>query len=151
MTHMATLVTVGLISLLLASCGSVQRAYWDAKVEEMCRKDAGVTVYERVTITPDDYKRLGGVRGTIAVPPRPVAKVDALYVADTTTTEINENPTVLRFETQIVRTSDGRVLSRQIDYGRVGGEVFRSYGCRDFGMRLDVEDQTFEVAGGRNG
>jgi hypothetical protein len=147
-THIAKGVTAALTtSLLLVSCGSVQRAYWDARVEEMCRKDGGVTVYERVKISPDEYKKLGGNGGTIVVRPRSTASADAPYVAESKDTWLNENPPVLRSETFIVRRSDGKVLSRLVRYARIGEEIFRPYGCREAGVQMDVSRQTFDISG----
>jgi hypothetical protein len=138
--------TVAFAASSLVSCGIVQRAYWDAKVEEMCRSDGGVTVYERVKVSPEDYKRLVGAGGNIVVSAKSTAKPDAAYIAERKHTEVNENPAVYRSETSFVRTSDGKVLSRLVHYARVGGELFRPYGCREVGIQMDIERQTFEVS-----
>jgi hypothetical protein len=142
-------VTVAITTSLLMGCGSIQRAYWDAKVEELCRKDGGVTVYERVRINSAEYKTLGGFGGGSTVYPRSTAKPDALYVADNTTTWLNESPPVRRSETRIVRKSDGKVLSKLVHFGRGGGGGFAPppFSCQDVGISEDVVGQTFEVTG----
>ena len=140
------------IAALLMTC-SDDKAAWDAKVKEMCEKDGGVAVYEKVALTQEEYKRLGGIAGTVPVPSRAAAPPNAPYVADTTISNIRDDrPRVYRRETKIVRTSDGKVLSRQITYGRIGGDVpspahHSSFGCETVGIRLDVEKQTFEIGG----
>src|SRR4051812_19028438 len=139
-------VIVAITTSLLMGCGSMQRAYWDAKVGELCRKDGGVTVYERVKISSDDYKRLGGSGGRIPVPPKRIARPDAPYVTESEDAWLNEDPGVLQSETRIVRTSDKKVLSRMINYARVG-QLFPGYGCADAGVSLDVVPQTFDVMG----
>lgn len=136
------------VAIVLAGCGSIQATYWDARIDEMCRKDGGVTVYERVTITSEEYKRLKGVGGTIPVPQRQVASPDAPYIAEPITTWLSRDPDVFRRETSIVRTRDNKVLSRQINYVRVRLEFGEPYSCQNVGIRLDVEHRTFEVAGG---
>jgi hypothetical protein len=141
-------VTVALATSLLASCGSIQRTYWDARIDEMCQKDGGVTVYERVTITTEEFKSLGGAGRTVRVLRREVAPPNAPYVADNTTAWLNRDPDVFRSETLIVRTSDGKVLSRQVNYVRVRLEFGQPHSCQDVGVRLDVERQTFEIKGG---
>jgi hypothetical protein len=123
-----------------------RNAYWDAIVKENCLKDGGVTIYERVQITPRKQRELGGVGDTIPVPSRRSAKPGMPYVAEDHTTWLHRsNPEVTRWETLVVRTSDGKVLSRLVDYARVGEDFIRPYSCRDAGIRLDVERQTFEI------
>jgi len=90
-------------------------ADWDAKVRELCAKDGGVSVYERVKVAPSEYQRLGGVGGTLPVPLREYAKPNSPYVADIKQTVLHEaNPGVIRLETAIVRLSDGTTLSRMV-------------------------------------
>jgi len=133
-----------------------RKAYWDAQVKEMCAKDGGVTIYERVKLTQSEYQRIGGARGIVPVPTRGSAGSNALYVTDSKITKIREwSPEVYRREAMIVRVADGKVLSRQIQYGRIGGDFpsplhTSSYGCSDVGLRLDIERQTFEILGAPN-
>lgn len=144
-----------LVATLAGCAGYVpgRQSYWDAQVKEMCEKDGGVTVYERVKLTQIEYQRLGGVGGTISVPPRRSAEPNYPFVADRKITKIREsNPEVYRLETIVVRVADGKALSRQVEYGRIGGDLpspahRSSYGCSDVGVRLDVERQTFEIVG----
>ena len=143
-----------LVTTTFAGCAGYvpgRQAYWDAQVKEMCEKDGGVTVYERVKLTQNEYRRLGGIGGTVPVPTRSSASPNTPYVADTKIIKIREsNPEVYRRETMIVRVVDGKVLSRQVTYGRIGGDFpspahRSSYGCSEVGLRLDVERQTFEI------
>jgi hypothetical protein len=148
---------IAIATVTLASCAGYvpgQQAYWDAKVREMCEKDGGVTVYERVKLTQSEYQRLGGVRGIVPVPSRNTASPSSPFVADTTISKIRDwSPEVYRHETLITRVADGKVLARQIQYGRIGGDFPSpghpsSFGCAEVGLRLDVERQIFEIMGG---
>lgn len=152
-----TLLAASMVAVVLGGCmgwAPGRQAYWDAQVKEMCEKDGGVTVYERVKLTQSEYQQLGGARGIVPVPSRNTARTGNPFVADTTITKIREwNPEVYRQETLIIRVADGKILSRQIQYGRIGGDFPSpghpsSYGCREVGLRLDVEKQTFEIMGG---
>lgn len=143
-----------LFTMVLAGCMGYapgQQSYWDAQVREMCAKDGGVTVYERVKLTRSEYQRLGGDRGIVSVPSRNSAGPNAPYVADRKITKIREsNPEVYRRETVIMRVADRKVLSEQVTYGRIGGDFPSyahpsSYGCADVGLPLDIEQQTFEI------
>ncbi|MBY0271405.1 MAG: hypothetical protein K2X06_16235 [Burkholderiales bacterium] len=151
---MKKILMASLLAITLAGCAGYvpgQQSYWDAQVREMCEKDGGVTVYEQVKLTQSEYRRLGGTKGIVPVPSRNSADPNALYVADRKITKIREwSPQVFRLESVIVRVADGKVLSRQIEYGRIGGDFpspshSSSYGCSDLGLRLDAERQTFEI------
>jgi len=144
--------------MLLAGClGFVpgRQSYWDAQVKELCAKDGGVVVYERVTLTPIEYARLRGASGGVVIPTRKSAPPGAPYVRETEETNIHRsNPEVLRRETRIIRTSDNKVVSRYVTYIRIGGDIpspahASSFACRDVGVREDIEAQTFVVPGGR--
>lgn len=56
----------GLIAAVIFYEG--RKAYWDAQVKEMCVKDGGIRVHERVTLSKADYERLGGQSGMIPIP-----------------------------------------------------------------------------------
>ena len=150
----ATLLIV--VTLLIDGCmGYVpgRQSYWDSQVKDLCRKDAGVTVYERVALTPSEYRLLKGSGADVSIPSDRVAP-SAAYVRQTERTFIRDaNPTVSRYETRIVRQSDGKVLSRSITYSRVGGD-FPSpahesvFSCRDMGFRESIERETFVIPQG---
>ena len=141
----------------LAGCMGLvpgRQAHWDAHVKQMCESDGGVTVYESVLLSEAEYRRLAGRDGTISVPPRESASKDTPYVADKTITMIRKgDPEVFRIVTNIVRLADGRVLSRMVQYARTGADAplsrahHSSYDCRQAGVRMDVERQTFQVLG----
>ena len=132
-----------------------RQAYWDAKVREMCEKDGGVTIYERVTLTESQYRDLGGTRGAVPVPDESSENRGAPFFARTTSREINaSNPRVTRRETEIIRRADGKVLGKVVIYSRVGGDVPTGIGhatyfsCQDLpDIKLDVERQLFVLSG----
>jgi hypothetical protein len=138
---------VVLLVLLFSGCSPD----WDAKVKELCQRDGGVTVFERVRLSKDEARHITGPAGGLVVPGKDAATAGRLYVSETTRIGLNDgNPAVFRSETVIVRTSDGKVLSRLVNYGRVARKGFDSgYSCRDVGIAADVEKQTFEILRGR--
>lgn len=144
--------------MILAGCmgwfpGS--KAYWDTKVKEMCEKDGGAQVYERVDLSSNDYQILGGTNGVIPVPLEGSERVGP-YFARTTTIKIHDgSPEVTKHTTEIVRRSDGKVLGRNIIYSRIGGDFpdlisHPSYfSCNDVAsVRTDIERQVFVVEKG---
>jgi hypothetical protein len=143
--------TVGLSVLLSGCLGYVpgRQSHWDTRVKELCEKEAGVTVYERVTLTQSEYRLLRGPGGGVVIPSKNLAGPDAPYFRETLQTSLRAwNPEVFRREARIIRASDGKVLSQSITYGRIGGDMPSpahpsSFGCRDIGFSLDIEQQTF--------
>jgi len=155
---MKTIFISALVITLLAGCkGYVPglQSYWDAQVKEMCAKDGGVTVYEKIDIDETDYQKFGGSGGVIPVPDERSKTKSYPYFTKSVRQEINSNPQVARLETEIVRRSDNKILGRVINYLRIGGDFptgiqnDTSFSCKDiFGMRLDVEKQVFVIRGG---
>jgi hypothetical protein len=146
-----------IIAVLILTVGFYEgrKAYWDHKVREMCEKDGGATVFEKVHISQDEYKRLGGTNGVIPVPAEPYKK-DSPYYARTVTQIIREwNPEVKKRTTEIIRNADREVIGKQIIYSRVGGDFPTIIGhptyfsCIDVkGISLDIEKQIFVIYGG---
>jgi hypothetical protein len=114
------------IAVLVAGIGGCEarKAYYDSQVREMCRKDGGMTVFERVSVDRTDYARLGGSHGQIAVPEERSASPDYPYVSNTTREIIKEDSfiRIIRTEGVIKRRVDGKVLARYVTYSRVGGD-----------------------------
>jgi hypothetical protein len=110
-----------LTAAALASCAAYvpgAKAYWDAKVNELCEKDGGVTVYERVKITRKEANTLWGT-------PLPTAgtRRDQPYFWEASETVIRDsNPRVVRRETLLKRRSNERILGKAIQYSRSGGD-----------------------------
>lgn len=110
--------------ILVAGCmGYVpgRQLYWDERVKEMCGKDGGVTVYERVTISEKQAHALWGS----GVPlPNENSRMEAPYYWERIEMRIRESsPEVLRGETRIKRRSDGKLLGKSVQYWRVGGDI----------------------------
>ena len=124
---------------------SLRYAGWDAKVKELCEKDGGVTVYEPVKLTESEYHELRSAQGG-AIAPKASAKPNGPYVSETKTVWLHEgDPGVFRSESVIVRTSDKKVLSRLVYYGRTREGVIAGYDCGNAGVRIDLTRQTFRV------
>lgn len=117
---------LGLVAILVLVVGFYEgrKAYWDYQVRQMCEKDGGVFVYERVFFKDEEYRRLGGNEHGLPVPFEKYATPDSAYVRLEINTRIREwNPQVVRTETFIKRRSDGKVLGRSVQYWRSGGDI----------------------------
>ncbi|HYA19065.1 MAG TPA: hypothetical protein VEG25_00230 [Burkholderiales bacterium] len=100
-----------------------RKAYWDSKVKEMCEKDGGVRIIEKVRISQADIDLLGRVGGKIGVPIKELAKPNAPVYAELKITDLREwNPRVSRSEAVIRRRVDKTVVARWVIYARSGGD-----------------------------
>lgn len=131
---------VVLIALLLLAIGFFEatKAYWDYKVRQMCEKDGGIEVYETVSLTKEEYKRLGGSERGLPVPNPVYSNVDEEFpfIREERSTTIRSNsPKVGRSESIIKRRSDDKILGRSVYYWRRGGDFpfglaeGSSFGC----------------------
>ena len=126
---------LGLSAVVLASWyGYVnhRRNYWDDRVREMCAKDGGIKVFERVALSD---KRYLGADGSIRIPskldrmpgygPLPLEpKSDDLFYKQIETTIIRrDNPNVVRDDVRVFRSSDGKLLGQATYFGRHGGDL----------------------------
>lgn len=140
--------------LYFAYC-ELSKAYWDSRVAELCEKDGGVTVFERVELTQEEYIRNGGKNGFIAAPSEksPISyKRD--YFSKSETIFINKNPIVRRSESTIYRRLDMKELGKIVIYGRSGGDfpllpgVGTSFSCFKLShIKMDIERQIFSFNG----
>jgi hypothetical protein len=120
-------IPAGLIAAALLALGFYEsrKAYWDSKVSEMCAKDGGVKVVERIVVTDEEFKRLGGDENGLPIPFSDDSKrKDYPYFREARQSQIKEgNPEVVRSEVQIKRRSDGKVLVSSVSYWRRGGDM----------------------------
>ena len=125
-----------------------RQTYWDSEVRDMCAKDGGFTVYEKVRISRADVERgvlprnwpsgqIGKVDPIIGFAPKALARPDApIYAVDEGNTIIRDwNPRVIRTQERVERR-DGVVVARYVLYTRSGGDVPSpshpsSYTCPD--------------------
>ena len=101
----------------------INKAYWDHQVKKMCEKDGGVTVYQKINLTPEELKVLGGYNFYVRAPAEKYAKTFDQYVSVSADYQINAtSPYVYRSETTILRRSDKNPLGKEVSYSRVGGD-----------------------------
>ena len=130
-----------------------RKAYWDAKVREMCEKDGGVRILERVRISKADVEVLGHNNGKISVPIKEAAPRNAPVYSEMKTTHLREwNPEVWRREVSVVRREDQKVVAAWVSYSRVGGDfpTFAhpsSRGCPDLRRVTSDLEHLFIVEG----
>ncbi len=117
-----------LLVITLSGCmGYVpgQQSYWDAQVREMCAKDGGVKIIEKLRLSKEDVNLLGSVDGNIRIPSKKSAHPNAPAYSELNITYVrNEgNPSVWRAESLIKRRLDQVVIARWVTYTRSGGDI----------------------------
>lgn len=162
---MRTLKFVVLLFPAMAGCmGYVpgRQYYWDSQVREMCEKDGGMIVYERVPITkaqvesgvqPSTWTGMGVGRGDrrIGAPPKALARPWTLVYSEFKFTEIRDgNPSVSRTEITFVRSGDQSMVARYVLYGRGGGDFPSiahpsSFSCPDLQTMASEINKLFMV------
>lgn len=125
------MIPVAVIALFILAVGFYEgrKAYWDYRISEMCKKDGGVTVVEKMQISSEQYEKLPRVNNSPVIvsekhskSPEPVFAVDREMV-------LREwAPRVIRWESSVKRRSDGKVIGMLVTYIRSGGDFPLSFG-----------------------
>jgi len=106
----------------IAFC-EANKAYWDHQVKLMCEKDGGVTVYERVELTKDEYEIIKNSSGKISIPFGWEKNDSPYYIYSKTEVIFNDSPKVWKDEMLIIRRRDNNVIAKKISYSRRGGDM----------------------------
>lgn len=124
----------------LASVATVSGLLWmaegekwlaDRQVREMCAKDGGLRVYERVALPPDSFNQWGQVR----IPSeRSAGPYDEYFYIASTNHLTNGNPEVWQSRYKVYRKADNKLLGESLGYARRGGGLpgpwqESSFGC----------------------
>lgn len=145
-----------LISLLVLTVIFFEgrKAYWDAQLEEMCEKDKGVEILERVILTKQEAQLMPRVDGKIATKSNASgAARDPVYSERKISNLRESNPRVSREDVVVIRRSDQRIVARWVEYVRVGGDMptglahHSSFRCPDSKERLEELRRLFVIQG----
>lgn len=126
MRRMTVTFVVIAIALSLTGC---ERYALDRQMEELCKKDGGVKVYETVTLSPQEYDEIFSYAATAKSREhyygpeyRYVSKHEVL-VGENAQPEKGEGR-LSRAYVAIYRRSNDRLLGESVLYGRIGGDGF---------------------------
>lgn len=113
-----------LIPILVVVFYEGRKAYWDHQVQALCANDGGVSITERVYISSTQESLLPHVGGAVAVAPESLSDVAWPAFSRTTEAYIHEGqPTVVRYEHEVIRRLDSRSVAKAIVYVRSGGDI----------------------------
>jgi hypothetical protein len=98
----------------------------DAEAKRLCALDGGVTVYETATLTPDKFNEYGQPKvphGKDDVGFGFFYRSDQTHLAGSISQQEGDGAGLKRHTTQIVRSSDGKLMGEARYYGRHGGNL----------------------------
>lgn len=149
MRNMAMFLSFVVCATLLSGC---ERYWLDRQMEELCKKDGGVKVYEKVMLPPAEYERVFNFVAAAKSKEerygsgyRYVLKSDV--VAGKGVDPDKGRGTLTRYYGALYRALDGRLLGENISYQRVGGDLF-TFGFQPSGNhcpkpRIDLAQSIF--------
>lgn len=117
----------------------------DQQVRELCAKDGGVKVYEKVRLPAERFDKYNQIR----IPSKQYAESGDEYFYEPSTYYIkNGDPEMLRIQFKVYRLFDSKLLGETTSYARRGGDVpgpwhDSSFGCPDNADITDLEKQIF--------
>lgn len=153
MTVIKSILFVPFVLIVLGIIGTtLNKAYWDEQVRLLCEKDGGVTVYESVNISKEQYLKNDGYKGMITVAPESTSKpYHEFYKKQSVTTLNKSNPIVSKSEFITYRKSDDKKLGKWVTYSRGGGDFptglhHSHFGCVDIiGFKTSSAKEIFSI------
>jgi len=135
-----------LVLLMVFAFYEGRKAYWDYRVQKMCEQDGGLTVFENIRVSAEDYERLKGTHGAIPIPERRSADSAAEYVSDTEITRMHQGTPDVWRTVAMVRSLDGnRPLARWVNYTRRGGDFLTVAHASYFTCDSDIASLSSEI------
>ncbi len=128
-----TLIATAFAGTTLLGLAGCERWQLDRQMEELCKKDGGIQVYETVTLSPSEFSNIGQPLARyqrLAVSNEEILGSDYRYVLKTEIlTGFSANAEkgagqLRRVHNSIYRRSDGKLLGEQVWYDRSGGDWF---------------------------
>lgn len=129
-----------------------RKAYWDSQVKEMCAKDGGVRIWEEIIVSPAQAGLLPKVGNYFGVAIESLAKPEEPAFTRIRETVIHENnPSVIRYEEDMVRRLDQRIVGVIVSYGRGGGDFPSpahpsSYHCPEYKQLYEGIHRLYRIA-----
>lgn len=130
---MSRRVAASIASIAMLGLAGCERWQLDRQMEELCKKDGGVKVYETVTLPAREFSDSGQPLARYA----PIAKSESDYLGPDyryvqerevlagKAADIEKGQGRLsRWYSAVYRRSDNRLLGEAVSYGRGGGDGF---------------------------
>jgi len=141
------------LAALLSGCTSTESSsYWENQVEELCQAHGGVRVFEKVTLTREEFKNLLDKNNKLAIPEKSKATAEDPYFIRKKDFMLvqNNDVAVKRIHISIWRQEDNKRLSELIFWNGIKSK-FASKSAEPFNcsntpnINLDLIGSTFEL------
>lgn len=153
---MRRLVAIPITATLLLALAGCERWALDRQMEELCKKDGGIKVYETVTLPASDFNQFGEPLGRYIQTKKSederfgpdykyVLKRD-FVVGPKARADLGEGQ-LTRWYQAIYRRADNKLLGEQIWYARSGGDGF-TFGFQPSGKECPIFDTGVDLQGG---
>lgn len=133
-----------LLLLLAVTFCEANKAYWDHRVDELCAKDGGVTIYEKVVISKSDYFKMKftSTRQPILPAESDATPSDPFFYRSSAEYLYRDflDLKVVKYKQSIIRASDGKKLNQAITYGRGGGDFPTGFHPSHHYCRNQIQD-----------
>lgn len=120
----------GAIAIAGFSLSGCEKAALDRQVEELCKKDGGVKVYETVMLPPEMFDQWGdpfpgwqGRKPEERLGPDYRYITETIYLKQGDPNQLLSEGVLRRYSEKIIRVSDSKLMGESIVYGRTGGEA----------------------------
>lgn len=132
-------VAIMIIAVIVTLLSGCERYRLDRQMEELCKKDGGIQVYETVTLSPAEYDKLFKYVAAAKSQEERYGPGYRYVVRDEVVTGADNDPEkgrgkLTRYYGALYRASDGFLLGENISYQRVGGDFF-TFGFQPSGSR----------------
>jgi hypothetical protein len=101
-----------------------RKAFYDWQITRLCEKEGGVTVFDQVVVSAAEVRSLPKVGEILGIAPEALAKAEEPAFSRTQRTQLHSSGgvSVTRYETDIIRRSDGKLVARSVTFTRAGGD-----------------------------
>lgn len=137
-----------ILIVIITSLAGCERYALDRQMEELCKKDGGIKVYETVTLTPEEYDSVFNYVTTAKSQEerygpayRAVIKKEILVGKEADPSKGGGQ--LSRWYFAIYRKSDNALLGEAVSYDRSGGDFF-TFGFQPSGNVCPHFDRGFE-------
>jgi len=130
------------------------KAEWDRQIREWCETEGGITVFEQIDVSKQQYPDLVITPRGVSIPSRMSANTDdPFFYSNRTEILSNDQALIRRHTNEIVRSIDSKVLGRRVSFSRVGGDFYpfgfgteSSFSCsRVDGFNSDLNRAVFNL------
>ena len=135
------------LGLLLVGSGCERaKTKLDREVDRLCAIDGGVKIYERVTLSAENFGPNGEVFPQYQHLTSKGGQLGPEYRLELTRTElIAGDPVLVRWTEKITRKQDNKLLAERVDYERGGGDFYglhqpSSYLCKSSSSKTIVQE-----------